>query len=76
MPDPRRKLLEAAYLIARYAPKKQGKYVGQAKVSWHDIKNLRQALADLNISINHWDSATELERLYGAFEESHERSEN
>lgn len=72
MPDPRHKLLEAAYWIARHAPDKQGKYTGNAKVSWHYINTLRKALADLNISINHWDSATELERLYGAFEERHE----
>lgn len=70
--DPRHKLLEAAYLIARYAPEKQGKYTTDAKVSWHYINTLRKALADLNISINHWDPAIELGRLYDAFEERHE----
>lgn len=70
--DPRHKLLEAAYLIARYAPEKQGRYTTDAKVSWYYINALRKALTDLNISIHHWDSATELSRLYDAFEERHE----
>lgn len=72
MGDPRHKLLEAAYQIARYAPEKQGKYSASAKVPWHHINKLRKALADLNISIKHWDSATELSRLYEAFEERHD----
>ncbi|MCX7782212.1 MAG: hypothetical protein N2318_01035 [Meiothermus sp.] len=70
--DPRHKLLEAAYLIARYAPDKQGKYTSDAKVPWHYINTLRKALAELNVSIHHWDTVTELNRLYHAFEEGYE----
>ncbi|GIW33757.1 hypothetical protein [Meiothermus sp.] len=67
--DPRYKLLEATLLIARYAPKKQGRYVSDAKVPWEYIKRIRKALIELNISLESWDFAIELSRLYESFED-------
>jgi len=60
---PREKILEQALLIARYAPKKRGRYAGSTQVPWSCVEKIRQALKELDIDPNHWDYSGNLEKL-------------
>jgi hypothetical protein len=60
---PREKILEQALLIARYAPKKRGRYASSAQVPWPCVEGIRRALKELDIDPNHWDLSLSLEKL-------------
>ncbi|MCX7602167.1 MAG: hypothetical protein N2Z75_09560 [Meiothermus sp.] len=61
-----KKILTAAFWIAREAPAEQSRYAGQVKVQWAEVHRIREALRELKIDWNYWDTGCEISRLIDA----------